>query len=77
MDGGVKEAFAAALGALAITGVLFDKWLQVLGCAEPPQIDQRVGHQLHPIVPTLEVLEPQQQPLEFVLPRERPLDSLP
>jgi hypothetical protein len=24
MEGGVKEAFAAALGALAITGVLFD-----------------------------------------------------
>ena len=24
MDGGVEEAFAAALGALAVTGVLFD-----------------------------------------------------
>jgi hypothetical protein len=24
MDGGIEEAFAAALGALAVTGVLFD-----------------------------------------------------
>ena len=53
------------------------KWLQVLGCAEPPHIDQRVGHQFHPVVSTLEVLKTQQQPLEFVLPCERPLDALP
>ena len=52
-------------------------WLQVLGRAEPPQIDERVGHQLHAIVPTLMVLEPQQQPLEFVLPGKRPLDAVP
>src|SRR5882724_9606933 len=53
------------------------KWLQVLGCAEPPHIDERIGHQLHPVVPTLKVLETQQQPLEFVLPRECPLNALP
>jgi hypothetical protein len=53
------------------------KWLQVLGYAEPPHIDQRVGHQFHPVVSTLEVLKTQQQPLEFVLPCERPLDALP
>ena len=51
--------------------------LQVLGCAEPPHIDQRVGHQFHPLVSTLKVLKTQQQPLEFVLPCERPLDALP
>ena len=52
-------------------------WLQVLGYAEPPQIDECVGHQLHAIVPTLMVLEPQQQPLQFVLPGKRPFDSVP
>jgi hypothetical protein len=52
-------------------------WLQVLGYAEPPHIDERVGHQLHAIVPTLMVLEPQQQPLKFVLPGKRPLDTIP
>src|SRR6267142_7177872 len=52
-------------------------WLQVLGDAEPPPIDERVGHQLHAIVPTLMVLEPQPQPLTFVLPGKRPFDSVP
>src|SRR6266446_10270046 len=52
-------------------------WLQVLRHAETPQIDQGVGHQLHAIVPTLMVLEAQQHPLKFVLPRKRPLDALP
>jgi len=33
-------------------------WLRVLRRAKAPQIDERVGHQLHPIVPTLMVLEP-------------------
>src|SRR6266850_3011660 len=52
-------------------------WLQVLGDAEPPPIDERVGHQLHAIVPTLMVLEPQPQPLTFVLTGKRPFDSVP
>jgi|SRR5436309_8501290 len=56
---------------------LYMNWLQVLGYAEPPQIDECVGHQLHAIVPTLMVLEPQQQPLKFVLPGKRPFDSVP
>ena len=42
-----------------------------------PHIDQGVGHQLHAVVALLDVLKPQQQPLEFVLPRERPLDPIP
>ena len=51
-------------------------WLQVLGFAEPPHIDERVGHQLHAIVPALMVLEPQQQPLKCVLPGKRPFDPV-
>jgi len=52
-------------------------WLRVLGRTESPQINQGVGHQFHAIVPTLQVPKPQQQPFEFVHPRERPLHSLP
>jgi DNA replication protein DnaC len=36
------------------------KWLRVLGRAETSHIDQDVGHQLHPVVPLLDVLEPEQ-----------------
>ena len=32
-------------------------WLQVLGITEMPQIDQGVGHQFHPVVALLDVLE--------------------
>jgi hypothetical protein len=42
-----------------------------------PHIDQRVGHQLHAVVTLLNMLKPQQQPLEFVLSRERPLHPIP
>ncbi len=52
-------------------------WLQVLGTTETPDIDQGVRHQFHPVVTLLDVLETEEQPLEFVLPRKRPLDSLP
>ncbi len=51
--------------------------LQVLGRAEPPHINERVGHQFHAIVPTLDVLKSQQQPLECVLPRKRLLHAIP
>ena len=52
-------------------------WLRVLGATETPQIDQGVSHQLHPIVPRLEVRETEEQPLEFVLPRKGPLHAIP
>ena len=52
-------------------------WLQVLGTTETPHIDQGVCHQFHPVVALLDVLETEQQPFEFVLPRKRPLDALP
>jgi hypothetical protein len=35
-------------------------WLRVLGAAEMPDIDQGVRHQLHAVVPTLEMLKPHQ-----------------
>jgi len=57
--------------------ILIYNWLQVLGTTETPQIDQGVGHQFHPVVALLDVLETEEQPLEFVLPRKRPLDALP
>jgi hypothetical protein len=62
-------------GLVGIKELLRISWLRVSGTAEMPQIDQRVGHQLHPVVPRLFELEAQQQPLEFVLPREGPLHA--
>jgi hypothetical protein len=53
------------------------KWLQVLGTTETPHIDQGVRHKFHPVVALLDVLETEEQPLEFVLPCKRPLDALP
>src|SRR6266581_7783441 len=88
----LKNAVLATVGGVEITftgeqfnqddhdvlmQLIFMNWLQVLGYAEPPQIDECVGNQLHAIVPTLMVLEPQQQPLQFVLPGKRPFDSVP
>ena len=59
------------------TYIKINNWLQVLGTTETPDIDQGVRHQFHPVVTLLDVLETEEQPLEFVLPRKRPLDSLP
>jgi hypothetical protein len=53
-----------------------ENWLRVLGTAEPPQIDQHVGHQLHPLVPLLDVLETEQQPFAFVIPRKHPFHTI-
>src|SRR5436305_8997323 len=50
-------------------------WLRASGIAEMPQVDQRVGHQFHPIVPGLFELKTQQKPLELVLPREGSLHA--
>jgi len=51
--------------------------LQALGTTETPHIDQGVRHQFHPVVALLDVLGTEQQPLAFILPRKRPLSSLP
>ena len=52
-------------------------WLQVLGTAERSQIYQHVRHQLHAIVPLLDAIKPQQQPLELIFPRKGPLHAHP
>src|SRR6266446_274444 len=52
-------------------------WLQVLGTTETPHIAQGVRHQFHPVVALLDMLETEEEPLAFVLPRKRPLDALP
>ena len=52
-------------------------WLRVLGLTEAPQIDQRVGQQLHPLVALLNALKTQEQPLAFVFPRKGPIDTSP
>jgi hypothetical protein len=39
---------------------LSDNWLQVLGTTKTPHIDQGVGHQFHPVVALLDVLEPEE-----------------
>jgi hypothetical protein len=57
------------------TAILSDSWLQVSGTAERPQIDQGIGHQFHAVVPLLFELKAQQQPLEFVFPREGPFHA--
>jgi hypothetical protein len=54
-----------------------DNWLQVLGATELAQIDQRVRHQFHAIVPLLDTFKAEQEPLEFVLLRKGPLDPHP
>ncbi len=57
--------------------VISGQLVAVLGTTETPHIDHGVGHQLHPVVPMLEVLKTEQQPLEFVLPRKRPFYPIP
>jgi hypothetical protein len=52
-------------------------WLRVLAIAELSQVHQRVCYQLHPIVPLLQVLKTQEQPLAFVFPRKGPINPSP
>jgi hypothetical protein len=51
--------------------------LRVSGTTKMSQVDKRVSHQLHAVVPLLGELEPQKQPLEFILPREGLLHAEP
>src|SRR5262249_28085549 len=44
---------------------------------ERSQVDQRIGHQLHAIVPLLDTFKSEQQPLEFIFPGKGPLDTHP
>jgi len=45
---------------------LVHNWLRVSDTAERSQVDQRIGHQLHAIVPLLDTFKSEQQPLEFI-----------
>jgi hypothetical protein len=51
--------------------------LRVSDTAERSQVDQRIGHQLHAIVPLLDTFKSEQQPLEFIFPCKGPLDTHP
>jgi hypothetical protein len=63
-------------GALEVSRVPHN-WLRVSSATKMPQVDKRICHQLHAIVPLLDELEPQQQTFEFILPREGPLHAQP
>ena len=74
---------AALQHPLAQVGFAQDKlalqmnWLRVLGTAELPHMDQSVCHQLHAKMSLLQVFKPQEQPLEFILPRKGPINARP
>src|SRR5713226_7319911 len=67
------------LGAHPVVGghPLILNWLRVLGPTERAQVDQRVCHQLHAIMPLLDAFKAEQHPLELVFPRKGPLNSHP
>jgi hypothetical protein len=52
-------------------------WLRVLGTAELPHINQGVRQQFHAKMSLLQVFETQEEPLEFILPGECPIDTSP
>ena len=49
--------------------------MQVLGTAERSQVDQGIRHQLHAVVPLLDVFKSEQQPFKLIFPRKGPLDT--
>jgi hypothetical protein len=55
--------------------MLSNNWLRVSGTTKMSQVDKRVRHQLHAVVPLLDELESQQQSLEFILPSKGPLHA--
>ena len=48
---------------------------RVSGTAELAQIDQRVGQQLHPIMPPLDTFKSDQQSFELIFPGKGPFDT--
>ena len=61
--------------AAAHSARMWPKWLRVSDTAERSQVDQRIGHQLHPIVPLLDTFKSEQQSLELVFPGKGALDT--
>jgi ABC-type microcin C transport system permease subunit YejB len=45
------------LGIMLLNFIIIHNWLQVLGATELAQIDQRVRHQFHAIVPLLDTFK--------------------
>ena len=74
---GVAEAIECHTGYHPLAAVLLFNWLQVSDTAEYSQVNHRVPQYLHPIVPLLDTFKTEQQPLKFVLPGKRPLDTQP
>jgi hypothetical protein len=69
----------AVIGSIivAIIGGIFAlsvNWLRVSDTAERSQVNQRICHQLYPKMSLLNMLKPQEESLEFILPRKGPLD---
>jgi hypothetical protein len=56
---------------------LLVNWLRVLGTTELPHIDQGIRQQFHAKMSLLPVFETQEEPLEFILPGECPIDTRP
>jgi hypothetical protein len=55
----------------------FINWLRVSDTAECAQVDQRICHHLHTIVPLLDAFKAKQQSLALVFSRKGPLDLAP
>jgi hypothetical protein len=62
-------------GSDAVQTMIAFSWLRVSSITKMPQIDHGVGHQLHTVMALLFELKAQQQPFEFILPREGPLHA--
>ena len=60
------------VNALLLILFLSDNWLRVLGTTERSQVDQRVRHQLHAIVPLLDTFKPTFRTASFILVNIRP-----
>ena len=74
-DGHFTPGFAGNLtGKMGTRPTLIVKWLRVLATTERTQVNQRIRHQLHPVVSLLNTFKAEQQPLELVLPGKGPLD---
>jgi hypothetical protein len=61
----------------AVAGCVQTNWLRVLGAAELPHIDQGVRQQFHAKMSLLNVFKTQEEPLEFIFPRQGPIDTSP
>ena len=73
-DAGLQQQMRPAFRPLHL---LLLNWLRVLDTTERSQVDQRIRHQLHAIVPLLDAFKSEQQPLELIFPGKGPFDTHP